>query len=67
MTPPKPKRAGLPPLIVEMRWQDGKWWWCDVRMVGGPRFEPLSAYHRDIGYARVKYIPAPRASGRRKR
>ena len=68
MTRPSPRKVGkaLPALIVEMRWQDGCWWWCDVRLRSGPKFPPLSAYHRSIGYTRVKYVPSlPRKAGAR--
>lgn len=66
---PSPRKVGkaLPELIVEMRWQDGRWWWCDVRLRSGPKFPPLSAYHRSIGYTRVKYVPSlPRKAGARR-
>ena len=69
MTRPSPRKVGkaLPALIVEMRWQDGRWWWCDVRLRSGPKFPPLSAYHRSIGYTRVKYVPSlPRKAGARR-
>lgn len=60
------RRDPLPALIVEMRWQDGSWGWCDVRTEDAPsQMDPPDDYERSLGYVHVKYIPAPR--GRRRK